>query len=245
MRSVLAVFIFCLSLSACAPGHLRPLGLSGERDVGEVFLGGWDGRRLRVFNDLTVEPGVTPRKVLVQALSNLSGSRFAALWVDGAQLDAELRAHDGFCETAMCVFVFERQRGRDLPSWGPVVAVFELVGDESQLVGSAWLANDAIRPPGPESWSLRCRDENDRPVAVHADGGAIYPHRIGEVLGTRYALFDRERVPETYRKPAMLIGFQAPNASTCDHDKARLSELPEPEKPRIDIDSSLLGQPAP
>lgn len=240
-----AVVVAGLALSACAPAHMRHLGLGGDRDVGEVFLGGWDGRRLRVFNDKTVEPGVTPRKQLVNALSYLSDTRFVALWVDGAMLDDALRAHGAFCETRLCVLVFDRRRGGDLASWGPVVAVFELVGDDSQIVGAAWLANEAIRPPGPEAWSLRCQDENDTPVAVHSDGGAIYPERIGAALGTRYALFDRQKVPEPYRKPAMLIGFQAPNALTCDHDKARLGEQPEPEKPRIDVDPSLFEQASP
>lgn len=242
MRVVLAAFISALAISACAPAHLRPLGLGGDRDVGEVFLGGWDGRRLRVFDDKTIEPGVTSRKELVAALSHLSNTRYAALWVDGSMLDDALRAHDAFCETRMCALVFDRRRGEDLATWGPVVAVFELVGSESQFVGSTWLANEAIRPPGPEAWSLRCHDVNDTPVAVHSDGGAVYPNRLGKTLGTRYALFDREKVPESYRKPAMLIGFQAPNALTCDHDKARLSEEPEPEKPRIEVDPSLFGE---
>lgn len=245
MRTVLPLLAVALAVSACGPAHLRSLGAGGERDMGEVFLGGWDGKRLRVFNDTVIEPGQTSRDVLVDALKSLDGDRYVALWVSSGLLDDALAVHDAFCETELCVIVFDRRGGSRLAEWGAAVAVFELTGADHGRVGSVWLASEAIRPPGPDRWSLRCLDVDGVPVAVHPDGGAIYPERIGAQTETRYALFDRAAVPEVYRKAALLTGFQAPNEATCDHDKARLGLQPEPEKPRIDVGASLDETPAP
>lgn len=220
-----------LALWGCAPVHLGRVRLGGERDVGEVFLGGWDGKRLRVFNDTVIEPGVTGRDTLVRAVKDLSNDRFAAVWVEGAKVDEAMQAHDAFCDAGMCLLLFARDARGGL---GPVVGVFELNGAEHDLVGSAWLAASSIRPPGPESWSPRCLEVEATPLAVHPDGGAIFPARTGSSKKTPYALFDRTRVPEAFRAPAMLIGFQAPNFTTCDHEKARWSAEPEPERPRFD-----------
>lgn len=244
MRKVLPLLAASLALSACAPAHLRTLSLGGERDMGEVFLGGWDGRRLRVFNDTVIEPGQTSRKELVKALKSLDDRRYVAMWVAGELLDDALAFHDAFCESGLCVIVFDRAGGRTLAEWGAAVAVFELTGADHGRVGSVWLGAEAIRPPGPERWSLRCLEVDGVPMGVHPDGGAIFPERIGAQTQTRYALFDRAAVPEVYRKPALLTGFQAPNESTCDHDKARLGLLPEPEKPTI-VDPVVSDTPAP
>src|SRR5690606_36263218 len=128
---------------------------------------------------------------------------------------------------------------------GPGLAVFELTGAEYGRVGSVWLAAEAIRPPGPDRWSLRCLAGDAVPLAGHPDGGASFPARVGAQTETKYALFNRAAVPEVYRKAALLTGFQAPNDVTCDHDKARLGLQPEPEKPKIDIAPSVTESSAP
>lgn len=223
--------------AACAPAHLRTVGVSGSRELPELFLGGWDGRRLGAFDDSYLEPGVTPRAQLVDTVGRLSSSVYGAVWIEKAKLDPAFAAKHGlFCEASTCLAVLDRtDRGGGVDEWGLAVAVFELTGPEDGLVGPIWLAGRMVRPPGPMRWPLLCRGRDDRPRRVHPDGGALYPERV--VGGESFALFGPTLTPALY----LSKGTAAPAETVCDDEAARLLAEPPPELPVIRADPGLLG----
>lgn len=236
MRSL--VVAGALALAACAPEHLRALGLSGGgRELPELFLGGWDGRRLGVFDDSQVEPGVTTRSQLVRVLGVLSSDLYAVVYVEKARLDAEAARHGLTCDAPMCLVVFERKGGDSLARWGAALAVFELKGAGDDAIGPVWLSARAIRPPGPTRWDRLCLTRSDTPRYVHPDGAAIFPARPG-LDGDAFALFGPTDEPASYRRD----GFAAPSARLCDEELVRQQGEPEPERPKLDVDPSILRE---
>lgn len=224
-------------LSACAPAHLRSVGPGGSREMQEFFLGGWDGRRLGVFDDSGVEPGVTTANQLAKSLRHLSGDLYAVVYIESAKLDAvEARKHGLECATAMCLVVFEGKGASELSGWGPAIAIFELKGIGEAPLGPVWLAGRAIRSPGPRRWDLFCRSKTDEPRFVHPDGGALYPARPGP-SGDAFALFGPTELPASYRRE----GFTAPSETLCDEELVRLQAEPAPERPEIKADPTLVG----
>lgn len=227
-------------LSACAPAHLHTTALTaGGRDLPELFLGGWDGRRLGLFDDRTIEPGESTHADLRRALQPLDARRMVVAYVDPAQLDASWAARRGFgCSSALCLVVFERGGGTP-ETWGEALAVFELAGAEDRSpVGRAWLRGRVVRPPGPTRWPMMCRTKDEPPRHVHPDGGALFPERNGQTDG--WALFGGVRdVALSFLRD----GFTAPSETTCDEEVARLEQMPAPERPAIEADPKLLGAP--
>jgi hypothetical protein len=232
-----ALLAVACATAACAPAHLNPVALSGAREFPELLLGGWDGRRLGLFDDTAIEPGVTSRAQLVQALGRLAPGAYGAIYVQRARLDAALAEKHGlFCDAALCLAVLDRKdRGADFAEWGRAVAVFELAGADSSLVGPVWLAGRAVRSPGPGRWPLLCRGRTDSPRRVHPDGGALYPERV--VGAEEFVLFGPTELPAQYLER----GTPAPSETLCDDEAVRLRSEPAPERPVIRADPRLLG----
>ena len=225
-----------MALAACAtPLHLRPVPLAADgRALGQVFLGGWDGHRLEAFNDILVEPGKSPADELAQALSALSKHDYGVVYVETASLAPEMAsAHALFCPTAVCLAVLERKGAEDVNGWGNTVAVFELTGPKSDIVGNIWIAGGEVRPPGPTSWPLMCRNKKDVPRYVHPDGGALYPVKAPNGAAG-FALFGPNELPAAFHQD----GFAAPSETICDRD---LIDNPPPK-----VDPALIqGPPVP
>jgi hypothetical protein len=224
-------------LAACAPAHLRAVGLTGSgRELPDLFLGGWDGHRLGVFDDTAVEPGVTTRAQLEQALGKLSSSLYAVVYVEKAKLDAEAAKHGLFCDAPMCLVVLEKKDGGgELSGWGATLAVFELKGPDDAPIGPVWLAGRTIRPPGPAKWERLCRSKSDAPRAIHPDGSALFPARAG-LDGDGFALFGPAAEPAALKRD----GFPAPSETLCDEEQVRRNAEPQPERPKLKLDPSLL-----
>jgi hypothetical protein len=226
-----------LLLTACAPAHLKTIGLAGGgREMPELFNGGWSGRHLGAFNDLQVEPGVTRRSELVPLVASLAKGKYAAAYVAKAQLDAAAAKHALFCESPMCLVVFDRNGADDYAGWGEAVAIFELpTGAEDGPIGPIWLAASSIRAPGPRKWDLLCASKEAPPRYVHPDGSALYPARTDGREG--FALFGTP-LAGAYRR-----GFASPSATVCDEEKARLQQEPELERPKLQLDPRMLQGP--
>lgn len=230
-----------LALSACGPAHLRTVGLSGGgRELPELFLGGWDGKRLRLYDDRVLEPGLSTATEVAAAVGSLSSTLYVAAWVDPKQLDAATAQAKGIvCDAALCLVVFAHGDGAGLTGWGAPLAIFELEG-EARKLSSSWIAARAIRPPGPVRWPLKCLTAKDTPRFVHPDGGAIFP-AWGAADDNGFAVFDPDAVPAEWRTGGE-AGFEAPSPRFCDEERARLAQEPAPERPDIEADPSLLGR---
>lgn len=223
-----------LLLTACAPAHLKTIGLSGGgREMSELFNGGWSGRHLGSFNDVPVEPGVTRRSELVAVVSALSKAQYAAVYIDKGKMDGTAAQHALFCESPMCLVVFDRNGADEYTRWGEAVAIFELpTGAEDGPIGPIWLSASSIRAPGPRKWDLMCVSKEAPPRYVHPDGSALYPARTDGREG--FALFGTPAAG-AYRR-----GFAAPAATVCDEEKARLQQEPELERPKLQVDPRML-----
>ena len=227
-----------LVLSACAPAHLRAIGLSGSgRDLPELFLGGWDGKRLHVFDDTFVEPGTTTRPQLVQELQSLASDEYAVLYVQAAKLDPlAAKAHGIFCDSPWCLGVLARHGSGSFDKLGDAVAIFELAGPGDGPIGKVWLAGKEVRPPGPTTWDHLCLTKADTPKYVHPDGGALFPARVG-ATGVEFALFGPRQEPARYEN----AGFEAPSDKLCDEELVRQSHDSLPPPPKLTIDPKLLA----
>lgn len=234
----LAIAGFLVVIGACIPpSHLGQVTHSrGGRSLPDLFLGGWDSKRLRLFDDTSLTLGVSTADDVVVALSKLSNAAYGTVFIDSALLDpAEAERRGFFCDAPWCVVVFDRGSGRVYAEWGEPLAIFELSGvDEESRLGAVWLVEKAIRPPGPTRWALMCRDDHDKPRFIHPDGNAYFPARpaFGEESWARFG--------ESELAAAYLAGTRAPSETTCDFEEARAMERPPPEMPDIDIDPSLL-----
>jgi len=241
VRARLAVPVAVASaLCACGPAHLREVRPSGGRDLRELFLGGWDGRRLTLFDETTLEPGFTTHAQLLRQLAYLSSDAYTMVYVERAKVDAAAAAHDLFCDAAICLAVVDRRSGSRLEKWGNALAVFELAGpDGAAPLGAVWIAGAAVRPPGPRRWHLLCRSHADQPRFVHPDGGAYFPVRPGRTDG--FARFGADPIVAEYRKR----GTAAPSEATCDDETARMQkEEPPPVRPTFKADPTLLPRDA-
>jgi hypothetical protein len=210
-RSFLLALLF--ALSACAtPLHLRPVPLTnGGRTLPALFMGGWDGHRLDLVDDTSIEPGTTRVEELTRALAKLSANEYGVIFVESARLNAEVTApHALFCQTTNCVVVIDRHKSEHLADWGPALAIFELTGPHDDVVGSIWMDGGVIRPPGPKSWPQQCRNPTDPPQRVHPDGNGVFPVRSSGT-GVGFALFGPSDVASAYRRE----GFPAPVENGC------------------------------
>jgi hypothetical protein len=233
MRWILGAGLVCLL--GCAPAHMKTLSLThGGRDLPGLILGGWDGHRLNLFDDTSIEPGVSKFRDLDRALGHLSSDQYAAVYVEAAKLDAAAAAHGIFCHTVACVAVLERMGGDEFSQWGQAQALFELRGIDEEPLGSVWLQDRAIRPPGPRKWPLLCRSKTDQPRNVHADGAAIFPALVQG--SSAFALFGPPELPAEYQK----VGFAAPSETLCDEEAVRIQKEPAPERPVIKPDPALM-----
>ncbi len=233
---LLALAASVCSLGCATVGHGQPVGLARSgRALPELFLGGWDGKRLGVFDDSTIEPGLSNRQQLVAALKHLASDQYRALYLERSRLGPDAEAKGLFCATPLCIVVFEQKPGARL---GELVAVFELNGAGDEPIGSIWLAASGVRAPGPTRWPRYCKSKDDVPHNVHADGAAVFPARAVQG-GQPFAHFG---VP----KEALELtreGFAAPFDEFCDEEAARRKNEPEPERPRLQADPSLLKSP--
>ncbi len=235
---VLAVGLVVIS---CAPAHLRAIGLSGSgRSLPELFLGGWDGRRLHLYTDGFVIPGQTTRPQLVDVLGNLSSDLYAVVYVQSAKLDpVAAKAHGIFCDTPWCMVVLDRKGGGSFAQWGSALAVFELAGPGDGPIRNVWLAGSEVRPPGPTTWDHKCLTKKDTPRYVHPDGGALYPAKVSST-GVAFALFGPRDLAGRYEND----GFDAPSDTLCDETLVRLSKERFPPPPKVSLGQELLA-PAP
>lgn len=231
------IAVLAVLLGACVPpAHLRSLSLSrGGRELPELFLGGWDGRRLKLHDDTALRVGASTHREVVTALARLSNA-YGTVYIEASQLDAnETDARGFFCEAPWCLVVFDRAGRKVYAEWGEPLAIFELTGVEPESVlGNVWLVEKAIRAPGPSRWPLKCRDDGDMPRNIHPDGNALFPVRSA-YEEEAWARFGPSEIGEAYRD-----GFTAPSEQTCSYEEARLANEPAPEKPEIEIDPSLL-----
>lgn len=220
-----------LATAACAtPFHLRPVPLrSGGRSLQDLFLGGWDGHRLDVFNDTSVEPGTTRANDLAHTLSYLSEQEYAVAYVDKAALTAEeAGAHGLFCDAPACLVVLDRRGGDSWKSWGAALAIFELAGEHNDPIGAIWLDGRTVRPPGPKSWPLLCRTPADQPHFAHPDGNAYYPARPSPG-GDAFALFGANEVTAALHASS----FAAPSPTTCVVEPPKDIAPPPPPVPVV------------
>lgn len=237
-----AIAVLAILLGACVPpAHLRYLSLSrGGRDLPELFLGGWDGRRLKLHDDTDLRVGASSHRDVVAALSKLSNA-YGTVYVDSTRLEADESERRGFfCDSPWCLVVFDRAEKKIYADWGEPLAIFELSGVEPDAVlGNVWLVEKAVRAPGPSRWPLKCRDDDDMPRNIHPDGNALFPARsaFGEEA---WARFGPSEIADAYRS-----GASAPSEQTCSYEEARRANEPSPEKPEIEIDPSLLKQASP
>lgn len=224
----LAVLLLC---SCATPLHLRPVALTnGGRTLPNLFMGGWDGHRLDLVDDTSVEPGVTRTADLARALAKLSASDYGVIFVETAQLTADVTApHSLFCPQAACAVVMDRNHGQELKDWGPAVAIFELTGPQNELVGSIWMDGGVIRPPGPKTWPSMCRNPTDPAVHVHPDGNAVFPIRASG-SGVGFALFGNSDLAMQLRKDS----YPALSDGSCLRElPPQIAPEPEPVKPTV------------
>ena len=235
------LFLTLLLVGCATPLHLRPVALTGDgRELPALFLGGWDGHRLGVFDDSNVEPGVTRAEDLARALSYLSKEQYGVVYLESANLHPEVAsAHGLFCAAPVCLVVLERNGGATFNTWGTTLAVFELNGSHRDVVGSVWMDGRAVRLPGPKSWPLLCRNKTDQPHNVHPDGGAIFPAKSGNGPDG-FALFGPIDLPAEFHRS----GFAAPSATLCDQEAVDQSKEPQPERPVVAPDPALMQTPA-
>jgi hypothetical protein len=230
------LLVLAAACLACGPAHLKTVSLAGGgRDLRDLFLGGWDGHRLTLFDESAVEPGLTTHGELLSALAFLSGDAYALAYVEKDKLDADTAAHDIFCDAPACLVLVERKDGA-ARGWGSALAVFELSAlDKAAPIGAVWIAGSAVRAPGPRRWPLLCRSRTDAPRNVHPDGAALFPARPGKLDG--FARFGALDLAADYRAR----GTVAPSPVTCDEEAARINrEEPPPERPVFRPDPTLL-----
>jgi hypothetical protein len=177
---------------------------------------------------------VTTPKEVAKSLSHLSSNEYAAIYFESTKLQSSTAAaHALFCPSPACIAVLERKGGSSLDEWGDAVAIVELKSLANQPIGSIWLNERAIRPPGPKRWALLCRNKQDPPRYVHADGGAIFPAQwVGKAS---FALFGPRDTSSDY-----LAGFAAPSETQCDEEIVQREKEPQPERPQIKADPALL-----
>lgn len=223
-----------LLMMACGPAHMGTLSLSGERDMQTLVLGGWDGQRLILFNDTTIEPFLTESKDVARYMKQLSGSQYAAVYFETAKLPAkDAEPHSIFCPSAFCIAVLERNGGSSFASWGEAAAIIELKSLENAPIGAVWINEKSVRPPGPSRWPLLCREKSQPPRYVHPDGGALFPAmKVGKAS---FAHFAKREMTREY-----LSGFSAPSEKLCDEELVRLEQEPPPERPQIKADPTLM-----
>jgi hypothetical protein len=211
-RAPVALLLALLSAGCATPLHLRPVSLTGDgRTLPDLFLGGWDGRRLDLFDDSSVEPGISHLEDVARALSFLSAHEYGVVYIDKARLTPEeARPHGLFCDAPTCLAVLERRGADDFQNWGATLAIFEFGGPKGDIAGQVWIDGRLVRPPGPKKWSLMCRSPQDQPHFVHPDGGAVYPARPSPG-GDQFALFGPSEAALDYKKN----GFAAPSDTTC------------------------------
>ena len=220
---------------ACATSPIKEIPLSGsDRDLPQLFLGGWDGHRLLLYDDTTLEPGRSLYRDVVQALHGLSSDLYAVAYLDQGEVKTYAAQHGIFCSAAACLVVLARHGGEKIDDWGKAEAVIELNGMGTEPIGSVWIQEKAIRAPGPKKWPLLCRARNDQPRYVHEDGGALFPGQT--VGGLSFAVFGPQEVATQYQQANM----RAPSDTTCDEDIARSQREPQPERPQLKADPNLI-----
>jgi hypothetical protein len=176
-----------------------------------LFLGGWDGHRLDLVNDTSIEPGVTPIDEVTHDLSLLSAKDYAVIFIDKAKLTPEeATPHGLFCDAPTCLAVLDRHGGEDFRSWGPAVAIFEFTGPKAAVAGAVWMDGSVVRPPGPRTWPMQCKAASEQPRFVHADGMAVFPVRPSP-SGEGFAQFGPSDLTAAYKRD----GYPAPNTTSC------------------------------
>lgn len=234
MRAILGASLVLALGCATSPIHEMPLS-SGGRNLPDLFLGGWDGHRLHVFNDTSLEPGLSTYRDVEEALRYLSSEKYAAMYMEQKELKPEVTAaHGFFCTTEACVVVLERKGGETLKGFGKALAIIELNGTAQQPIGSVWIQEKEVRSPGPRHWPLLCRYKTDQPRHVHEDGSALFPAQTVDKVA--FAVFGPQELPAQYQQ----AGIQAPSETTCDDDVARSQREPPAERPQIKADPNLI-----
>jgi len=213
----------------CGPARWRTVSLTPNgRTLPKLFLGGWDGRRLGLFDDTVIEPGVTTRQELERAIARLSSELYAVAWVDVPKpTDEQARRHDLMCPSPACLVVFDRNGTDEHSGWGKALALFELAENPGLPIGQVWIEGKAVRSPGPTKWPLLCRSKTDFPTNVHPDGGAWYPARLTDDGG--FAVFGAYATPNEFRRK----GFRAPSETTCDENVLMRKREEERDRARL------------